>query len=95
MFSSVKFIKNLLKSKQVKNIDVNDDYFIITLKNDIVINIIIENNSGIYDNMTYSRLNCYIERLKNDEYIEDWEVFSEKESNEINSILFDYSINMQ
>ena len=48
----------------------------------------------MYDNIIHSRLNCYIEILKNDEYIEDWEVFSEKEINEINSILLDYSINM-
>ena len=94
MFSNVKFVKNLLKSKQVKNIDINDNYFIITLKNDIIINVIVEGNGYMYDNIIHSILNCYLEILKNDEYIEDWEVFSEKEINEINSILLDYSINM-
>lgn len=94
MFSSEKFIKNLVKSKQVKNIEIDDNYFIITLKNDIIINVITESNGNIYDNIIYSSLDCYIEILKNEEYLEDWTVFSEEEANKINSILFDYSINM-
>lgn len=91
-FNNIKFIKNVLRGSQVKNVTINKDasLVLITLKNEIVISLCFEKYYTYCNCCSIEQQDLHIEILKDDECVIKWQVFYQSEQYNIKTILIDY-----